>query len=225
MASPAQRHLMRANAERASARASADNPLKNASGYELMLAKLAQDRRRLRTVQSIEARRTLKRDLLPEYMPWIDGVLSAGAGAQDDVFMALLVWAIDARELDLALKMARYAIAHCLTLPDQYQRTAATLIAEEIADLELKSHDAGGDINLAAALEAAALTEGEDMPDEVRAKLLKVIGYGLRAAGETGKAIAALRRALELHDKAGVKKDIERLERELKNKADGNAAG
>jgi len=60
------------------------------------------------------------------------------------------------------------------------------------------------------------LTESEDMPDEVRAKLHKAIGYALN---ETDKpaALEHLIRALNLHEKVGVKKDIEVLEREIKN--------
>ena len=58
------------------------------------------------------------------------------------------------------------------------------------------------------------------MPDEVRAKLHKAIGYGL-AASDPAKALDHLRRALQLFANVGVKKDIERLERELKNSATG----
>lgn len=221
MTSPAQRHMMRVTAARVSARADADNPLQNATGYELMLARVAADRRRLRTVQSIEARRKLKAELLPDYLPWVDGVLAAGKGAQDDAFMTVMIWAIDAADFALALRMACYAIRHRLTLPDQYQRTTATLVAEEVADLMLKTQEAGAPIDLPHAITAYHLTEGEDMPDEVRAKLLKVIGYGHRAQGEIDPALNALRRALALHDKVGVKKDIERLEREQKNLAAG----
>lgn len=36
-------------------------------------------------------------------------------------------------------------------------------------------------------------------------------------------ALTHLRRALELHDKCGVKKDIERLERDIKNSAKADA--
>ena len=224
MASPAQRHMMRATAAKVSALAAFDNPLKNASGYELMLARLAGDKRRLKAIQSIEAKCVLKRELLPEYAPWIEGVISAGNGAQDDVFMSVLVWTIDAGDYMGSIPMARYALQHKLTLPDQYQRTTATLLAEETADAGIRAHDASVPMDLASLIQMHALTEGEDMPDEVRAKLLKAIGYGLRADGKPDEACAALKRALQLHDKCGVKKDIERLERELKNLAAGKAS-
>ncbi|MCL6262189.1 terminase endonuclease subunit [Craterilacuibacter sp. RT1T] len=223
MASPAQRHMMRATAARVSALAAFGNPLANASGYELMLSRLAGDKRRLKAIQSIESKCALKRELLPEYAPWVEGVLSDGKGAQDDVFMSIMVWTIDAGDYAAALPMARYALQHKLTLPDQYQRTTATLLAEEIADAGIRAHDASESIDLQSLIQMHDLTEGEDMPDEVRAKLLKAIGYGLRAGKKREQACAALKRALQLHDKCGVKKDIERLEREIKNLAAGKS--
>ena len=56
------------------------------------------------------------------------------------------------------------------------------------------------------------LVANEDMPDEVRAKLHKSIGLALEPTSAED-ALAALREAYRLHDKCGVKKDIERLER------------
>jgi hypothetical protein len=75
------------------------------------------------------------------------------------------------------------------------------------------------------------------MPDQVRAKLNKAIGLQLAAAaaaieegadGPAGArraavetALAKLRRAVELDGKAGVKKEIDRLDREQKRLAAG----
>ena len=102
-------------------------------------------------------------------------------------------------------------------MPDQYKRDVATVLAEEIADQSLKALAAEQPANGVALLDVSELTEGEDMPDEVRAKLYKAIGYAWRAAGDLNAAKEALTRALALHDRVGVKKDIERLETILKN--------
>jgi hypothetical protein len=56
------------------------------------------------------------------------------------------------------------------------------------------------------------------MPDQVRAKLHFAIGRHLAKAGtDDATALDHLRRAVELHDKVGAKKDIEQLERKLRN--------
>jgi hypothetical protein len=51
----------------------------------------------------------------------------------------------------------------------------------------------------------------------VKAKLFKAYGYLLRDKGNDEQALSALNRALDLNERVGVKKDIERLERNLKD--------
>jgi hypothetical protein len=104
-------------------------------------------------------------------------------------------------------------------MPDQYKRSTGCLIAEEFADYALRLKD-GISVEVGSWLHVAhMLTASEDMPDEVRAKLLKAIGYSLDQNGRKPDALEYLQQALALHGKVGVKKDIERIEREIKNSA------
>jgi hypothetical protein len=138
----------------------------------------------------------------------------------------VLVWNIDVGDLPAALEIGRYAIAHNLVMPDQYKRDVPTVLAEEFADQSLKLIAAESPADLEALISVAELTAGSDMPDEVRAKLNKAIGYAQRMGGDLSAAKDSLTRALELHDKVGVKKDIERLETAIKNLAgSGNGNG
>lgn len=223
----ARRHFQRVTAAAASATAEAGEPI-NASAYELQLAKLAEDKRRLKEIQSIERKVAVKRQLLPDYEPWVDGVLEAGRGAQDAVLMTVMVWHIDVGDYGRALRIAAYALENGLVLPDQYQRDVATLVAEEIADQALSALSAGGEFSAVVLGDTEFMTRGKDMPDEVRAKLHKALGLVLanHANAESvpaaivyaaGTALEHLRRALSLHERVGVKKDIERLERLIKN--------
>lgn len=196
-----------------------DQPLDKASAnaYELMLVKLAEDKRRLKDIKSVEKKAELKAQLLPDYQPWIDGVLEADTGRQDDVLMTVFVWAIDCGKLGLSLTIGDYALRHNLVMPDQYQRDVASVLAEEIADLALKSGDDYQRENLSWIEQAVALTDPHDIHDAIRAKLYKAYGYALRAADEPRTARMHLARALELDARAGVKKDIERLDVVIKN--------
>ena len=219
--SPARAHYQQTLAAQAPAEGHAVSA-QTANAYELMLAKLAEDKRRLKDLQSIERKIDVKRQLLPEYQPWIQGVLEGNSGQQDDVFMTVLVWTIDAGDLEAAVPLAEYAIRHNLAMPDQYQRTTACVIAEEAADLALK----GNAIDVILLQAVAGLTADHDIPDEVRAKLHKAIGYALRDAGQLVEARERLVYALQLHEKVGVKKDIERLDTLIKNagaSAEGDA--
>ena len=226
MTSPAKAHFLRVAA--AVSTAAGGDPTRDqvvGSQYELMLAKLAEDKRRLKDVQSIERKAEVKAQLIPEYMPWIEGVLESESGQQDDVLMTVFVWAIDCGQFDIALRIASYAIGHDLVMPDQYKRDVPCVLAEEVADAALRLGDADKPRIAGVLVNTLTLTEGCDMPDEVRAKLLKAIGYAARAAGQLVEAKAALERALQLHDKVGVKKDIERLETLIKNSTGASGDG
>lgn len=217
---PAQRHYLRTTA---AALAAVDTqadamPTATANAYELMLMQLAEHRRRLKQLQSLDRKIDAKRGFLPNYSDWVAGVLESDRGGQDDVLVTMMVWHIDTGDLASALPIVAYALRHGLTMPDQYQRGIACVAAEEFAEVALKQIAAKQQPDVAALVEVGSLTAEHDMPDEVRAKLHKAIGYALR---DTDKATALdqLRLALQRHDKVGVKKDIERLERELKNAA------
>lgn len=220
-----------------------------ATEYELQRAVLGRHLARLRDIQSIERKIELKRELLPDLLPWAEGVLAAahvevGSAAADEVLSHAMIWAIDIGDYGRALPMAEHVLRHRLPMPERFNRTAGTYVAEEIAEAALAKLESGEGFDLDLLLTVEAMTADEDMHDEVAAKLNKAIGRELMrradamAEGAAGTAIgagadmpaggrraaidAALRklgRALELNPRAGVKKDIDRLEREAKKLA------
>ncbi len=220
MTSPARRHFERVSAALAAADAG-EAPMQG-EAYELMQAALFEDYRLLKSTQSMERKAEIKREILPKYAEYVSGVLEAGQGAQDDVLMRVMLWRIDAGDLAGAIAIAKYAIKHGLTPPDQFERGTAAIIAEEVADQALKQLDEeGADTTalLVHLVDVEALTRGADMHDQIRAKLHKALGYACRATGQLDDAQHHLERALALNDRMGVKKDLERLERERKQNA------
>lgn len=233
MKSPAQRHFERVSASQTAASAAPGESLAGASRYELMLAKLATDRRRLKDIQSIERKVDVKREVLPEYDDYVTGALEGGRGAQDDVLMTVMVWRIDTGDYAGAMKIAEYALEHRLTMPDQYDRTLATVIAEEFAEAALAAFTVDAVFPLELIERVAELTASHDMHDQVRAKLCKAHAYALTAgAGDINghdrpryvASLEMMRRAVTLHDRVGVKKDIAALEKAL-SLATGSNAG
>lgn len=243
MTSPARScHLRKAALVAAAAASNADERL-DATPYELLRAVLGNCLSELKQIQSIEEKIARKRLMLPNFMPWVDGVLEGAAKAElegatyaapsDDILTQVLVWSIDVHDFAKGLELASYALRYNLALPERFKRTAATMIAEEIAEAALKALGQGEPFELETLQQADELTAKEDMPDQARAKLKKAIGLELArradkmtdaaADGPAGgkraaivASLAALKRALELNKSAGVKKDIERLERALK---------
>ncbi|MBB6243647.1 phage terminase small subunit [Rhodanobacter sp. MP1X3] len=214
MPSPAQQHRQRIAAAMSQTVATdADHSAVVASSaYALMLAKLAEDKRALKGIQSIAQKIEVKRQRLPEYAAWIDGVLQADQPVQDDVFATVMVWRIDTGDIDGALVMATHMLTHNLKLPEHYQRDLATLVVEEIA--ERAGHADSGNVTASQLLQVGQLTEGRDMPDEVRAKLHKAIGLALRDASPA-QALDHLQRALQLNARLGIKTEITKLQKQL----------
>lgn len=194
-----------------------------ARAYRMKLVELGEDRRRLKAIQSVAGKIELKRQLLPNYAPWVGGIIAAEAEGgvidQDEIFTTVMIWRIDVGDFAGALPLAAYALRHKLKLPERYKRDVATTVAEEIANAALKAMTAGEAVDLEALDAAAKLTAEHDMPDEVRAKLLKAQGLALMpmamGAGEVSEALGYLTRAFALNPKIGVKKEIEALRREL----------
>lgn len=222
--SPAQLHYERITATMAAAAAGGPGAtMEGASAYELMLAKLANDKRRLSSIKSIQAKVVVKRELLPEYAEYVAGALQGGRGAQDSVLTTIMVWRLDAGDFAGALDLAAYVLKHKLALPDEYERTPATVIVEQFADAALVAMKAGEPFDTEQLMAVEQLTQGYDMHDQVRAKLYKALGYATRVEQPT-TALVHLRRALQLDDRIGVKMDIERIEKDLAKTAQEEAA-
>ncbi|WP_218240426.1 phage terminase small subunit [Comamonas fluminis] len=239
---PAQRHRARVLAAQAQAQSPFGIEVQG-SEYELMLAKLAADKRTLKGIESIQLKCRTKAALLPEYLPWIEGALTTGQGAKDMVLTTTMVWAIDAGAYSLALRIAAYVMQHKLPLPDQYHRSTAALLMDEFADAYLRGQwsplrpgadDSGQTVMLHDGTHPAehltavdGITQGMDAPDQARAKLYKATAYAMLGKVQTaeepaldsmpaetlGAVHALLAQALQLDAQSGVKKDIERIER------------
>ncbi|MCI1680042.1 MAG: phage terminase small subunit [Ewingella americana] len=219
MSSPARSHFLRQSAIEAAQQE--NGLLRHATGYELQLRKLNEDKARLKQVKSNETKAELKRTMLPAYAPWVAGVLAEGKGAQDAILMTVMVWRLDAGDIAGALEIAQYALKHKLATPDDFTRPTGYLLAEEVTVQALRNMAAGETVEIEPLLNTLELTDGEDMPDLVRAKLHKVIGTVYRSLGRAGLALQHMKRALQLDESSGVKKSIEQLEREIK-KASGS---
>lgn len=218
----ARRHYDRATAGAAAGQAKA-GAQQTGDAYNLHMSALYEARRTLKGIMSIKGKIEKKREMLPEFLPYVDGVIAEGKGAQDDVLATMLVWCVDAGELEKALEIGAYAVKHSIETPDHFDRDTVSMMAEEIAEAVRKmieDPDAGDENDSAALVEImqrlAEIVGDHDMHDPVKAKLHKAHGYALRENGETAEAIAQLKEALSLNERAGVKKDIEQLEKQQK---------
>ncbi|WP_454838739.1 phage terminase small subunit [Pseudomonas hormoni] len=224
----AQSTQLRKRAAQEAARTAPAALMDGLTSYELMLAKLQQDQLRLKQVQSQQNKAKVKAELLPEYVPYIDGILAAGQGAQDDVLVTVMVWRFDAGDYAGGLDIAEYVIRHNLQTPNRFNRTTGCLVAEEVAEAALTDQKAGSVFPHDILTRTAVLTAEQDMPDEARAKLTLALGRSTLVGldennpgqpGQIQAGIDLLKTAIQQHNSCGGKKDLERAERLLKKHA------
>ena len=217
-------HRQRIQAERAAKQAISSSSqdtssAKGASIYEQMLAQLAAHKGELKAIESVKAKGEKKRDFLPVYEAYVDGILAADEAVQDDVVMTIFVWALDAGEYEQGLRIADWALRHNIAPPPDFSRSVATILTEELADAALGNRDTI-DSYLSYLSEAAELVNEQDMPDPVKAKLYKALGFAITRE-HPGNALEYFKEAVSLSPKIGVKREIETLERQLKTEASG----
>lgn len=177
-----------------------------------MAALLAMHRMALKAIKSRVAKIAEKAKFLPDYAAYVDGVLAAGTGAQDDVVVTAMLWRLDTGDFAGALEIAAYALRHDLAMPDYIARDLPTTVVEEIAEAvlaEIALTDAG-EIDPEPIRTALDLTSGRDMPDEVRAKAFKALGMILKD-GDPAAALEAFDAALRLDAGCGVKTEAAKL--------------
>lgn len=217
-----------APAAAASPAAGANSSSPAARAASQIALRLTHDLRRLKEIRSIDRKIEAKREMLPEYVQWVRGVLEAdagvGTGIAAEVVPTVMVWLIDVGEYADALDLVPFMLRHKVTMPSRYQRDAATIIVEEIAVAAAKVQNAGDPFSLSVLYDVQRLTGELDIHDEVRAKLLKAIGIEeLRDAEDMEAGPTAftcltiarntLRDAQRLNDRVGVKDRIKRAEK------------
>lgn len=215
----ARRHFEKTTAEIAAAEAGGAD-LDNLSAYQRLLKNLHDDKVLLKSVSSIADKVHIKKQALPAYQEWIDGITAAGAVQADDRIAAtVIVWMIDCGLLDEAMPLADVLIHSGLESADEYSRSMPEIIVEQMAD-QIESGSEISAESLKTLIEWATAKKEDglheiNLADVIRAKLLKAAGEKAEAADDNETALTLYRQAVGYNDKAGVKKRIEALEKQL----------
>lgn len=210
------------------------------AAQRLMLSRLTADRSRLKMIQSVQAKIAAKKEMLPEYEAWVEGTLQAAdqlpEGVPNDTLTTIMMWRMDAQDFEGALRIAEAVLARKIPLPAWFERQAACAIAEEMAEAAFSALRDKAPFDLDHIVQTQLLTEAEDMPDEVRAKMHKAVarltertlddleetkdeGAAARYPAALDHALEEARKALALHSKSGVTTLIRSLEKRQKQLA------
>jgi hypothetical protein len=178
---------------------------------ERMLTLLRMHQAKFDGIMSLATKIEAKREALPDYEAYVDGVLASGSAAQDDVLVWVMLWRLDVGDFDGALEIAAHAIRHGLSMPFNFARDVPTTLVESIANAAVVDPEHASPEPLRAAL---ALTADRDMHDQVRAKAHKALGLILSATDKPA-ALDHFEAALKLDPKCGVKTARDKLRKEL----------
>lgn len=208
---PIQRDTLRKQATREQVQTStpAAQPLDRSMRY-----KLGADRARLKKIASMQRKAEVKAELLPEYLPYLEGVMAGGGG--DEILTQVMIWAFDAQQFECFAKLARYALDNGVAMPTEFARPLGSWLAESTAKAVLKwfdgqTHQTAVD-NIQVLLELAQWlaieTQQMDMHDEIRAKLQRACG---EIVNDAPTALEHFETALRLDPHIRVKKRIAAL--------------
>ena len=167
----------------------------------------------LKDTKSTQDKIAKKKEWLPEYFGYIDGCLAVSPSAQNTTLVTLMVWAVDAGEYELAVRIAEFATLNDMVMPEGHIRGIAEFVTEQCAI------DFCDDLDLAIAhaeliKKIIELGVGEQMVDQARAKIYRALGDALKDA-QPIEAQNAYKNALRLDSKVGCKKDLTTLEKLL----------
>ena len=209
--------LCRADNRRKAAKAGAlAAGLSDHSEYELMLYRVAAFRRRLKQIKSTKAKEKVKKtEILPEMRDYCTGVMDAATGAQDDNLVYYLIWLFDAGLYSEFVNVAGYCVKHGLVMPEQFSSDLPGWVADVSADRTIGAKARGESLdNLC--LMVWDIIEDADLLDIVAAKMYKAMALVVMLEDEK-KALDLFRKALALNDRAGVKKNISALEKNIES--------
>lgn len=203
-----------------------------------VVLQLQADRRALKEIKGTERKVAAKIGMLPAYVGWRDGVLAAGAGERgplDQVFTTLMAWTIDVGDYVAALPMVEHAVVHKLDMPADFNRDPLTFAIDQICEDAIRAYDQGEDAAKAfpaivlPMLQDLVKDHDVDLHDEVEAKLHRALGMAILAGANPddeddlrqrrSQTLLAYQRAYAINPRVGVKKDMDRLKRELRETA------
>jgi hypothetical protein len=198
--------------------------------FEQLQAAMVTDVARIKTKSVLEDKQALKRELLPNYLPFVQAYVADGHDYPNDVAVQVMVWLFDVNDIDNALKIGMYLVATGNNdLPPKFSRNLPTFIADAIYDWandELKAEQTASPYldDLVAFMDDEALVEKWDLHPAVISKNLALLAKHKEREGKLAECVALCERAEVANPTgAGVKTMKERVQKALAKEAEDKA--
>lgn len=193
-----------------------------------VLAELEQELKKdiaeLKTMESFSHRAYAKRDKFKNYWHHVSGVIAQDTAVNDPITRTMLVWASDALLVDEFIAIATYMVNYEIDMPSNFNTSLTSFIAD--SGRTMLAYEASEHFKPITATNGEminALIESIEAPerqpnDEAYAKFLKELGRkveALESPSALKRAHGYYEKAIQLHEKVGVKQDLTRINKKL----------
>lgn len=194
----------------------------DASFYELQLIELKNDKSLLSKVKSDKSKALAKANLIPKYLPYVEGVIAADKKVDDEIVTTIMLWCFDAAHFKAGLNIAEFALKYGLEMPDSFSRDTPSIVAEEIANAALENIKLKKPVDLDVLLKAHELTKDFDMHDQIQAKLFCAIGRVYNSQENHALAVQFMKEALSKNPHVGCKQECDKAEKLITTQSEDN---
>ena len=188
--------------------------------FQLLLASLETDLKRLSQHPKGEPRNDIKRaELLPRYMPYVTEYLESGEAFNNPVLVNVVIWLFDTGQIDQAIKLGFQAAGQKQAMPERFNRGIHTFIADAVLEWSTLQKARGYAVEPYFSRVFQRLLDDEwPVPDVVKSKYHKQAGDLALETGQLQQALVLFVRATELDPrgaqcKTRIKNIREKLER------------
>lgn len=189
--------------------------------YDIIKASLEADLITLKSQKTIEKKKAYKEHIIPNYLDYLQQYLESGHNHPNGILSQVVVWLFDTEMFDLAIQYADFAIKQGQKLPTRFKTpNFETFICDELADYgsrQLKEKQPAPVLEFA----IGGLQSGWDVNPIPAAKVYAIAAKVADQQGELDKCHNYCQSALELNDKAGVKKLLKEVIGKLADEVDG----
>ncbi|AMO56564.1 phage terminase small subunit [Endozoicomonas montiporae] len=184
----------------AAARETLQVTAKDYQQFQLLLASLESDLKRLSAHPTGEPRDTIKRDeLIPRYLPYVTEYREQGEVFKNPVLVQLVIWFFDTGQIHQAIDWALLAIEQKQPMPERFNRSLQTFVADCVLDWSKMQKARGDGIEPYFSQVFQRLMDDHwPVPAAVQAKYHKQAGDLTMEAGQLQQALNFYVRAMEL---------------------------
>lgn len=115
--------------------------------YELLMAGVAADRKRISEKPQGAERLPLKREACAVYTPFVNKYISTGKTYRNEVLVQVMIWRFDLGEINEAVRLAEIAIAQKQPMPERFSSTTPVFVADAVLDWSNTQRQNGGAVS------------------------------------------------------------------------------